>query len=443
MRLFCLLEKYAMKIRKKIITGFLCIALLVGVFGYVSIGMSQKVLKETIGQSYLVLANNTMQTIDRQLHRMVEQIQIYSRGLARDGELAKLNQEFEQLENIQQYIDLQDKAWVAESQETITDFMANIINSELSEELREELELRNFHEEKQGHNVFAEVFVTNKFGVNVAQMAKTSDYYQADEQWWQDAKDNGLHVSEFHYDKSSGIYSVDVCVAINDKEENFLGVIKAVLNIQEIINILKKEEEQAGSMPDFKLLTKDKRVIYSTKEYEVFGKDSKATFYLNKTKIEKEHPYVFATKGPFGDEVEKIVAHAQSKGYRDFEGLGWILMLEHETAEVFAPIARMKKFLLIITTVALTLSIAIGLFISHSICHPMKKLMGFATQIGNGNLNARVEIYSEDEFGDLANSFNKMAQDLRMIVKFISGPQRNNQTQTDKTPNREKVEVKN
>ena len=432
-----------MKIRKKLITGFLCTALLVGVFGYVSVSISQKVLRETIGRNYLVLANNTMQMVDRQLHRMIEQIQIYSRDMAYDGKLVKLNQEFEQLENIQQYIDQQDKAWTAESQETITDFMANIINSELSKELKEELELKNFYEEKYGHNIFAEVFVTNKFGANVAQTGKTTDYYQADEQWWQDAKNNGLHVSEFHYDKSSDTYSVDVCVRVNDKDENFLGVIKAALNIQEVINILKKEEERVCSVPDFKLLTKDRRVIYSTKEYEVFGKDSKATFYLNKTKIEKGHPYVFTTKGPFGDEVEKIVAHTKSRGYGDFKGLGWILILEHEIAEVFAPIARLKKFLLIITVVVLTLSIVIGLFISHSICNPMKKLIEFAAQIGKGNLNARVEIYSEDEFGELANSFNKMAQDLRMIVKFISGPQRNNQRQTDEAANREKVEAKN
>ena len=51
-------------------------------------------------------------------------------------------------------------------------FMQKLISSELSEELREKAE---FYEEKHGQRVFGEVFVTNRYGGNIAQTGKTTD----------------------------------------------------------------------------------------------------------------------------------------------------------------------------------------------------------------------------------------------------------------------------
>ena len=38
-----------------------------------------------------------------------------------------------------------------------------------------------------------------------------------------------------------------------------------------------------------------------------------------------------------------LFAHAHSHGYKDFKGLGWTLVTETNTAEIFAPIAQFKK----------------------------------------------------------------------------------------------------
>ena len=47
---------------------------------------------------------------------------------------------------------------------------------------------------------YAEIFLTNQYGVNIAQSDKTSDYIQDDETWWQKAKQNGIFLSEGGYD---------------------------------------------------------------------------------------------------------------------------------------------------------------------------------------------------------------------------------------------------
>ncbi|MCJ7617612.1 MAG: response regulator [Desulfobacterales bacterium] len=57
--------------------------------------------------------------------------------------------------------------------------------------------------------------------------------------------------------------------------------------------------------------------------------------------------------------------------------------------------------------------ILIGTFISHSISNPISKLRDAAGEIGRRNLDIRTDIKSKNEIGQLADSFNKMAEDLK------------------------------
>jgi len=83
---------------------------------------------------------------------------------------------------------------------------------------------------------YAEIFLTNQYGVNIAQSDKTSDYIQDDETWWQKAKQNGIFLSEGGYDESAGVYASDIAIKILDESGNFIGVIKAVVNVESITN---------------------------------------------------------------------------------------------------------------------------------------------------------------------------------------------------------------
>jgi hypothetical protein len=83
---------------------------------------------------------------------------------------------------------------------------------------------------------YAEIFLTNQYGVNIAQSDKTSDYIQDDETWWQKAKQNGIFLSEGGYDESAGVYASDIAIKILDENGNFIGVIKAVVNVESITN---------------------------------------------------------------------------------------------------------------------------------------------------------------------------------------------------------------
>jgi len=410
-----------MKIRHKLILGFLSVASLIAVAGYISVNTAEKALQKAIGKNSVVLARETLDKIDRTIQARIEQVEIYARDLMFEELLLNSNLEFDKLDDVQGYINQKEKEWISTSGEGITPSMARLIDNELAIELRKEMELKPFYQEKYGYPIFGEVFVTNKYGANVAQSRKTSDYYQADEQWWQQAARDGLYIGNIEYDKSAGIYALDVAVKICDVAGNFTGVVKAVLNIQEIINIIKEVELQVPyKTTKFRLLTKDLMVIYSTEGPEIrqgLSALEGPILHIVSGKLNGEGS--FAKQDAIPGTPGKLFAYARSRGYKDFKGLEWILVVEHELGEIFAAVAKLKNTMLIISILLIVLSVLIGLFLSRAISEPIAKLKGIAIEIGKGKLDTKVEIESSDEIGQLAAAFRKMTGDLKKTTTSI------------------------
>ena len=118
-----------------------------------------------------------------------------------------------------------DKKWASEPKDSsyIKGFMTNAVASELIK----------FQKENPG---FVEIFLTDKVGLNVGQTNKTSDFYQADEDWWTGAYDSGRgksYHSEIEYDDSSGSQSISFYTAVEESDK-VVGIIKAVLDVSAI-----------------------------------------------------------------------------------------------------------------------------------------------------------------------------------------------------------------
>ncbi len=107
----------------------------------------------------------------------------------------------------------------------------NLIHNPAAEILRS---IMDVDQKSESQFKYAEIFVTNQYGGNIAQSHKTSDYKQDDEMWWQKAKQNGVFLSEGGFDESAGVYASDIAIRIIDDNGNFIGVLKAVINVESI-----------------------------------------------------------------------------------------------------------------------------------------------------------------------------------------------------------------
>jgi two-component system sensor kinase FixL len=404
-----------MKIKQKLIFGFVGIASLVGVVGIMCVNTSQRALQKSIGESSVALAVETMDKIDRNIYYTIEEFQAYCCDLVLQETIAESNREFEKLENLQKYIDEQNNEWISAEKGTTTPLVQELLNNKLSNGLREKI---GFHEKKHGYKVFGEVFVTNKYGANAALTKKTSDYRQDDELWWEKAREDGLYVSDVEYDESSCIHSTAIAIRTDDKEGNFNGVVKVVLNIEEAIDIIKKTKEIIRyNNAEFKLLDRNGRTIFDeSEEFKFFEDISNGELFKE---IAGDRGYL-RKKGE--DEKEgktALLAFARSQGHNDYKGLGWILTIEYQTAELFAPVVQLRNIILSISLALTILAVIPGILISNYISRPLSKLKAAMDKIGKGDMGIKVDVKRNDEIGQLADSFNQMVEHRKQAEEAL------------------------
>jgi len=86
--------------------------------------------------------------------------------------------------------------------------------------------------------------------------------------------------------------------------------------------------------------------------------------------------------------------------------------------KVLQSIREAKIFILVLTMIILFLGISLSLGLSMYFSTPIRKLGESTKALGTGDFKHRVRIDRNDEFGDLAYSFNRMAEDLEVKEKI-------------------------
>ena len=398
-----------MKLIHKIIFGFVLIILLIWVVEYFATNTSKKALRKSIEESSVLLAVKVMDEIDKDIYRRIEETQLFAEDFMTQRAVLVSNRAFEQMGDVQTYISTADREWTSVPKESITPFMQQIIDNDLSKELRKR---NKYYEDKYGYDVFSEIIVTNKYSANIAQTGKTTDYRQDDEEWWQTAKKERFYIHDIRYDDSADVYSIDFGIRIDDKEGAFIGVIKVILNVQQVISIIRGPElaemQTEHTQTKWKLITKDGKLIYSTGDYKFLSRvPDELLPHLN----EEKKGFFILESSTYGKR-EKLLTFVHSK----YQGLGWILILEHDTKEIFAPITKLRNGILIISLAVTIFAILTGFLFSRYISEPVTKLRDAAIEIGKGNLDTKIEVKSRDEIGLLAQTFRQMASNLAQDI---------------------------
>jgi PAS domain S-box-containing protein len=104
--------------------------------------------------------------------------------------------------------------------------------------------------------------------------------------------------------------------------------------------------------------------------------------------------------------VGKIGNHEDTKS-----SLNYILLSSYEENLKALSLTRTK--LLLVSALGIIISIGIIPILVRNITKPLRELHDSAEAVGKGNLNRKVEINSNDEFGDLANAFNQMTFNIK------------------------------
>jgi len=101
------------------------------------------------------------------------------------------------------------------------------------------------------------------------------------------------------------------------------------------------------------------------------------------------------------------------------EGLDWVILSEIDLAEAYAPIYSFAKQILIYTTLLILLVTLIAMGLAYWFVQPINQLIANARKVAAGELDAIATLKNEDEFGELAKSFNAMVRSLRTQTNLV------------------------
>ena len=177
-----------------------------------------------------VLINN-LQILQAEINMKIEQSrELVNISLIQES-LAESNASFAATGSPDEIIRQVDQRWQSSDPDVPDSIAFNLINNPSANIIRSVMDI---DQKSDSQFKYAEIFITNQYVGNIAQSHKTTDYKQGDELWWQKAKQNSVFLSQGGFDESAGVYSSDIAIRILDEDGNFIGVLKAVINVESI-----------------------------------------------------------------------------------------------------------------------------------------------------------------------------------------------------------------
>lgn len=249
----------------------------------------------------------------------------------------------------------------------------------------------------------AELMLTDRRGGLIAASGRTSDYNQADEEWWQRAVADGLFVGSPDYDNSSGSFSIIIAISLYDiRQGTFIGVLRSTYRTDAIT--LQMAETRFSHDVQVALLVGD-RILKSGATQLVMPEAADLTV-INQT---RSTSYVLTSF----EGQPRLIALAPVLDMRGVKPLSWSVLLYQDRSDVLKPVWAAQKATLIAALIVLAVAALVAGVSAELISVPIRRITNVAERIAAGDPSQRVGAYGNDEIGRLARSFDQMTVALQ------------------------------
>jgi len=390
--------------------GMVVLFLIFAIYGIVTFDLSIQEMKKLLSTRNEAFAFNMMQDLDQRLENRISDLQGLTKLPQVQQALKESNEEFSQFEDIEKYLIQKENEIEFDEKNEIPQFMVEVINQKLSNELKETI---NFYRDEYNFDVIKELFVTNAYGANVALGSGFSDYVQNDEEWWQQSKATGKFFGELEYYEEYDSHAMSFGFRVNDENENFLGVLRAMISIEDLLGDFVDEAELITNQNRSVLLLDDNgEIIFSNVIQDSI--DSAPISYYQAINDGKDVGIIELNDQ--GDDLQ-LASYAKSTGYRTFEGFDWVVVVEQNSSSIVEEFVDLRNSIIIISIIGMAASITIGITISKLVSDPLKDLSKMAESISKGVFRTRTTKSKITELNTIEKSFNKMSASLERLIE--------------------------
>ena len=262
---------------------------------------------------------------------------------------------------------------------------------------------------------FVEVFVTDQYGAIISSSDRTSDYYQADEDWWQAAWNDGkggVYIGEPAFDESTNTLAIQMAIPVASRNTagKPIGVLRATIDINELAALV--SANQFGNTGKVEIIFQNNQLLEHG-ETTLGTMDAQTASILDAlsggyAQVEYEGAPSLVSKRP-------VVAPLSP--YKEYIGrLGWLVVAHQNLQEAQLPITTTKNANMVVAIMIVVVMTAVTMGIAQFISNPLARLTAAAERAATGDLSAQTVIDSKDEIGILSTTFNTMTSQLKNIL---------------------------
>lgn len=294
-----------------------------------------------------------------------------------------------------------DKIWVSAAPDS--DLIRKHTSGAIPDSMREIVNMRG---------LVSEMFITDKFGGIIFASGKTSDFYQADEDWWKKAYNEGKGFTYFgpmEYDTSCGKWGSAIATPIIDHDGNVIGICKIFTLNEKLFGFI--NEFRMGMTGHALLVDNDGTILIHKSISPLMTKimDSASFKKLKKS----TNGYVSTQFGINHKGISVAAVSTINSKTLAANKIGWNIIVLQEAGE---SLRTLSVFLVLLFGVALffiPLTVPIGMFLGSRISKPIDELSRIAGHIAAGDLEQKIDIHTGDEIEQFSRIFETMIKNLK------------------------------
>jgi PAS domain S-box-containing protein len=415
------LRNWPLAARLTLVTILLLLITLAGAT-FITVRAVRSTLTDQIGQNFVAEAKGLNDLVAVYFLEKVSQLQAVAVTDAVKEALAERNMSYTgSPDAIQAEIQVLDEAWVAAADDD--PFILRIITPDPTVNPTS-FQLAGYLEAFPDHS---EIFVTDRYGATVGATDRLSDYYQADEGWWQAAWNDGegaIYISDPEYDESAGVTAMLLAVpVINEETGEVIGVARSTLNVNGLYELI--AVHTFGQTGHALLLNKAGEIIFDPRLQEDGSVELPADL---RQQVANEASNFIITSDQQGDSSLFAFTRLREEGFRSgattaekqiiqaVAKLGWATVVQQKGGEALASADQVARSTLLAGVVAALLAGLGVMLITRVTTRPLAMLSAAAEEIGAGNLDTPLPPARGDEVGRLTISFGNMAAQLQQTL---------------------------
>lgn len=262
------------------------------------------------------------------------------------------------------------------------------------------------------YKVYDSIAVLNLNGDVVAQSQGDAISNQSNSNYFQKVKQSDRpYISQPEVISNTGTHSIHIAAPVKNSAGQTLAIVRARMPAKTLDQVLKNYTESGH---EYYLIDESGKFFLATDRKHI-GRNARRDFpgLAQQQAQTKDDTFITVNQT---EKQEQLVSYT-SITPEGLPSLNWQSILATDTAIAFEP--RRQLLLIVAFGAGLTALIValIAVWLAKRTTEPIAKATAAVAKLGKGELDTRLTVHSEDEFGVLSANINQMASQLQTLVQ--------------------------